>query len=720
MSPKKSPKKVKQSKVSTKNSSARDYWELLSWSDLTDRFGDRTTKRGRDYAKNGNVKSIWATNDGKNILAVVRGSDDYYTLVTLSDGKKKNQFTLSSDCSCPVGMGCKHGVAAIGKYLDLLANNSPISRCAKKDDETWEAFLPDGKKKIITIDEYEEDCDDDDDADYNDDCWNDNDDEWDDDDDWDEPPPRRTVRSVKTVKTTSKDGLETELKKKLQAKSAKELTDLVLQLFKEYDEVREYFEREAFAESLGATNDITKLVEKAIKLIDKEFGSITFDYYDRYHTQSSLNLDPAVAVVKQFTRFDDPLPAIDRVARHLLKKANHYVESAHVEETYEIDSVFSKMAELLLQSKIDPVKLILWSHDISHVGEYDFTGDAVKKILDHSWPMKVWSGVADDMLGNLNANPEKHRWRLRTIIETLDKAKRQKEATDLLRKEAPQANEFGMLVDRLTAFNLLDEAEKIALERRQVEAKTTGDNNKERRRYYHDPWPEQLKKIAEKRKDWPTLASIQAAEFFEHPGRGKLKLFLLTVKKIKGIEAAVRKSIQEFLQSGEYPAVVKKSCKNEKPTSSELKQWPIPFFSFQADAKKSESFFDLLCEWAIDERRCDDVVKWYDEHQKVKTPRRREIDHEKVADAIAKSHPDKAFRIYRNQAEYEMEVTRQYSMAVKTLQKARKALEQAARSSEWPKVMEEIRTTHRRKTNLMKELDDLDTPSIVQQKRKGQ
>jgi len=272
-----------------------------------------------------------------------------------------------------------------------------------------------------------------------------------------------------------------------------------------------------------------------------------------------------------------------------------------------------------------------------------------------------------------------------------------------------------MLTDRLIAFGLLDEAEKIALEHRQTEAA----NQHERRGYYHDPWPDLLKRIAELREDWPTLASIQAAEFFIQPWSSKLKQFLLTVKKIEGIEPVVRKSVQEFLQSGEYPVAIIKSFNNEKPTPSERKRWPIPFFFFQRETKSPEPLFDVLCEWAMDESRPDDVVKWFDEYQKSKMFQPRGVNQEKVADAIVESYPDRAFRIYRDIAEHEMEVTRQYAMAVKILRKARNALELAGHSNDWPHVMEEIRATHRRKTNLMKELDNLETPSIVQQKRKG-
>ena len=708
MSPKKSAQNTK------KTAPVRSFWEQLSWGDITDHFGDRTTQRGRGYDKGGNVKSLWATDDGENLFAVVRGSDDYHTSVSLS--KKKDKFSLRSSCSCPVGINCKHGVATIAKYLGLLASSTPVPRCVKKSDEIWEVFSADGKKNTMTIDEY----DDDDEDDWDD--WDDDDDSWD-EDDWDDSPPARNTKTAKKVKTLAKDDQETVLKKKLQAKSQKELTDLVLLLFHEYDVIREHFEREAFAESVAKTGDIAKLVEKAIKLIDKAFGNASYrgygrrGRYDRYDDGPSFDLTPVHEIIRQFLKFDDPLPAIDQVARHLIKKGTHFIERTGARDTDGIDYVFHTIAEVLLKSKGNPVKSILWAHEISHVGDYDFGGYAMNSILDRAWPIKVWSGVADEMINSLNAEPEKQRSSrgLRTIVQTLDKANRQKEATDLLRKEAPKASEFRMLVDRLIEVNLFDEAEKIIHERRQAQANGT----EKQRGYYHDSWPDCLKVIAEKRKDWPTLASIQAVEFFAHPWRDKLKVFLSTVKKIKGIEPAVRKSIEEFLQSGEFPAVVQKSLKNEKPCVREQEHWPVSFFSFKPDTRRSGPLFDVLCEWAIDEGRPNDVVKWYDEHLKNKTPRSREINHGQVADAICKSHPDRAFRIYRNVAEHEMEVTRQYPMAVRTLRKARQALELSGRGGDWSKVMEEIRTTHRRKSSLMKELDELETPSIIQQKRRG-
>ncbi len=142
-----------------------------------------------------------------------------------------------------------------------------------------------------------------------------------------------------------------------------------------------------------------------------------------------------------------------------------------------------------------------------------------------------------------------------------------------------------------------------------------------------------------------------------------------------------------------------------------------PFFAFQPDSKKIGPRFDVLCDWAIAEKRPNDVVRWFDELSKHKA-KVREIDREKVADAIAASHPDRAFRIYRDLAEHEMEATRNYLSAVRLLRKIRKALDAAKRGADWPKLMTEIRTTHRRKSSLMKQLDELEAGSIVNQKRK--
>ncbi len=726
MPPKKSSKKAavaKSSRVLAKSKKSikpvndtipqnvRTYWEGLAWTDISDHFDDRTTERGRRYGEGGNVESLWATADGRNLLAVVHGTYEYKTLVALENGRKKGSFALDSTCSCPVGSDCKHGVAVIAKFLDLLAKNTSIPPCTELEDDTWETFSMDGKRKVLKIDfdEFEDD---------DDDFWDDGEHDWDDDEDEDdyEPPPKRRKSKAESAKSTSKkdDPVEA-LKSKLNSKSHDALVDIMLGLYNEYNDVREHFKQEAFAESLSKTGGLDKLVDKAIQLIDKGFkgASYDYDYYNRYHGPSGPDLDPVGKVVKQFKRFDDPLPAIDRIARRLIEKGCQYVEQSGAEETDEIDCVFYGMVDVLLASKSAPVDMILWSHEISSLGEYDLGGYAVRKIQEHAWPVKAWSGVADAMLLQNRDKKMENRWGLRTIVETLDKANRQKEATDLLRKEATSSWDCELLADRLINSGLLDEAEKLVLRQQAGALK----NNERRHFHYRDDWIDKLKTIAEKRKDWASLASFQAADFFERPSRNNIEPLIKAAKKLK-VEPIVRQAVQEFLRTGEFPEFVAKSLAGEKSTPKDKKAWPIPFFTFQTDKRKPEPLLDLLCEWAIDENRPKDVLHWFDECSKHKS-KRRDISLREVADAISDMYPDRAFRIYRDQAEHEMEATRNYPEAVRMLRKAQKALEKSGRSAEWPKIIEEVRTTHRRKSSLMKQLNEFEAGSIVKQKMSG-
>ena len=689
----------------------REYWEQLDWSHLSEGFDDRTLQRGRNYGEGGNVQSLWTTEDGKNLLAIVVGTHEYNTLVVLGEGRRKNLFTLRSSCSCPVGSNCKHGVATIVRFLDYLAKNKPIPLCRELEDDTWEVVDATGKTKTMNIDfdEYE----DDEDWENDDDDWYDNDEGWEEDDDEEEEMQKssQTIRKVSSPKPSSKkDALEIALEKKLKDKSPKELVTLVLRLFNDYEDVREYFEQEAFADTVAKSGDIAKLVEKAIKLIDKELRSSGYRNYDDYygHGGLSCNLEPVTAIIKQFEKFDDILPAIDRVAKHLFKKAERLVEETGAEETYDVDVVFDAMAKTLIASKTPPVSIILWAYEMSQIGDYSIGDNAFKSIINRDWSVKIWSGVADVLLAQTQ---KKHDfWSLQTIVKTLDKARRQEEATNLLRTEAAHAREHDMLAERLIEFGFLEEAEKICWEQRKAELK-----EKHYSFYSIGSWSGRLKKIAERRKDYPTQASIEAAAFFENPQRETVMVLLHTAKKLK-VEPTVRSAIEAFLQTGVFPTAIQKGLEGLKPTTKEQAKWQIPFFAFSVEKKEQKPRFDILCEWAIAEQRPNDVVRWFDELSKQKS-KGREISREKVADAIRDSHPERAFRLYRDLAEHEMEVSRDYPAAVRMLRKIREALESWGRSAEWQPLMTQVRMMHRRKPSLMKHIDELEAGSIVNQKR---
>ncbi|MDR1054053.1 MAG: hypothetical protein LBL39_07740 [Planctomycetaceae bacterium] len=516
---------------------------------------------------------------------------------------------------------------------------------------------------------------------------------------------KTTHQSVSAKSGSKKDNLDVpSLKAKLREKSRKELITLILRFFKDYEGVREYFEQEAFAEFLVADNSIVKLVEKAIKMINKGMGNLSYHSY--YDGGVSCDFKPVIDIVRQLGKFDNFLDAVDRVVKHLLKKGGKFFEETGTEDASDFEEVLQEISKLLIASKISPVSIILWVYEMWRVDDYCLCESTlVKDILNRDWSVKIWSEVADAMLGKMYENVAEN-WRdemLRAIINVLDKAHRQEEATNLLRAEAVRVGEQEMLVKRLIKFGFLDEAEKLASEQHKIKLAENGFDT-----YNSDQWSSYLKEIADKKQNWATKASIEAMEFFKYPSVTSILALLSTAKKMK-IESAVRLAIEIFLQTGKLPAAVQKCLNNVKPTAKDCANWRIPFFVFRLNESKIIPRFDVLCKWAIAEKRPNDVVYWFDEIAKQKSPRGGmfEVTREEVADAIINSHPERAFKLYSELAEYEMEDTRNYSYATQLLQKVRKALENMKRTADWQKILTEIRTKHRRKSNLMKLLDKL-------------
>jgi hypothetical protein len=525
------------------------------------------------------------------------------------------------------------------------------------------------------------------------------------------PMPRK--KTTKAVASNQKFKPDT-LHKRLKTMSQEELVTLVMQLAKDHPAVQEQFEHEHLAAAASKSGKMDQLVKKAIEMIDKgiDYGSYG---YGRYHDGPSLDLRSVAEFVKQFQIFDDPMPGLDQIARHLIKKGKRYLEETGDEDDYDFHIVFEAIASALLKSKSEPAKIILWSYEMDDLEDYDLLGGMGTTICDHAWPVKVWSTVADDLLATLKKKPLQSRdhTRLRKLVTVLDKAKRSNEATDLLRKEAPGINEHEMLIDRLIEGNCLDEAKTIATGLLQKDS--TAPQN-----HYRDlMWMRHLKTIAEKQKDKATLASLQAAIFLHQPHWETIHPLLKSAKTLK-VEPAIRKEMEAFLLTGTLPECVATTLSGKTPIPSAKAIWPLPVFFYQPKPDLSKSKYDVLCQWAIKEKRAHDVIRWYDELKSNNSLQRR-INSLEVAEAVIASYPDRAFQIYRKAAEEEMNTTStsRYPTAVSHLRKAKEALQIAKRDQEWAKVMEEIRSKHGRKPSLMKQIAEMEAGSIVNQRRRN-
>jgi len=111
-------------------------WTALSWDDLTEWAGPRSVERGRAYQKQGRVHDLAISEDGW-LLATVTGGERYAVTVWCEQSAKTGG-ALYSRCTCPVGAsGCKHAVAVVAEYLEMLGKDAEAP-VADQDDERWE------------------------------------------------------------------------------------------------------------------------------------------------------------------------------------------------------------------------------------------------------------------------------------------------------------------------------------------------------------------------------------------------------------------------------------------------------------------------------------------------------------------------------------------------------------------------------------------------------
>lgn len=104
-----------------------DPFKDLTWDDLEDWAGAAIVSRGRSYHRDGLVKDLARTADG-DLVAWVLGTKEYATQVEMDDGE------LSSSCTCPYDGACKHAVAVVLAYLDLLKQGKDPQSADERDE----------------------------------------------------------------------------------------------------------------------------------------------------------------------------------------------------------------------------------------------------------------------------------------------------------------------------------------------------------------------------------------------------------------------------------------------------------------------------------------------------------------------------------------------------------------------------------------------------------
>jgi len=132
---------------------------IFTAQDVIRNFDPRDTNRGRIYQTQGQVKDVQIEKNGAKISALVQGTARTPYHVTVTAEKRHGIIEIESECTCPVGYMCKHGVAAL---YEAIAQESraherihAAGHAPKKSDGTL------SPKLLKWIDQFDEEDSDD-------------------------------------------------------------------------------------------------------------------------------------------------------------------------------------------------------------------------------------------------------------------------------------------------------------------------------------------------------------------------------------------------------------------------------------------------------------------------------------------------------------------------------------------------------------------------------
>ncbi len=645
-----------------KKSSKRDLFEELSWDVLEQWAGSRVLSRGQGYQRSHRVKELAQTRTGA-LVAWVHGGQKYATEVDFEDGE------LISVCTCPYRNNCKHAVAVVLEYLDHLKKKLEVPQVTGQDQRL---ALLEGMDEEDREHEYEEEEDEEIDSDR--------------------------LLSRKSGKLVPVD-----LKGFLEEQTKGQLITLLTDLSERYPNVLEDLEDRQTL-SKGSVMRIVAAVRKEIQALSSEPGWRNH-WNDEGYTPDYSRVKGRLKSLLAKGHADEVLA----LGKELLEAGIRQVEMSDDEgETgIEISSCLDSVFQALPQSTLSPVEQMLWVIDAELEDEYELCY-AAESFWKKKQKASDWNIVADRLLERLNKfKPVKgedsfsrsyHTDNLTNwIIRALENSGRHEEIIPLCEQEAIITGSYIRLVDLLRKAKRLEEAELWIHKGIKATQKQWPGIAKQLK--------DALREMREKEGDWLKVAAFRAEDFIQSPSLHTFQDMKKAAEKAK-VWPEVRAAALLYLETGELP--------QSDPT------WPLPETGVKEDREPRKSEFpmaDVLIDIAIEEKRPDDVLKWYD-HSKSKKRNFWGGDgyqEDKIAGAVVDLYPDRAIAIWKNLAEKQIALTqpKAYETAAVYLRKVHNFLKKLKREEEWKDYLLKLRQANARKSKLIEILSRLEGRRIV-------
>ena len=379
---------------------------------------------------------------------------------------------------------------------------------------------------------------------------------------------------------------------------------------------------------------------------------------------------------------------------------------------------------------------ILFAVDACLNDPCDVVDDTVSTILDARWPKADWSGVADALHGRLkkmskNADYEfSYKYKRQRIsgwlLTALENAGRDDELLRVYETEAQATASYERLVTYLIAERKYEEAERWARE--------GIENTCEKLPGIASSLATKLCELARRRRKWDVVAADAAWRFFDRPGTTAFKELVDRAARAECAEA-VRAAALGFLETGKRPVeqVVVAGGKDKGKRKLRIDSaWPLPvpdyLLPLMCQVKPVHAtqgpHFDVLLDMAIDAKKPDDVLRWYDRMRAGKGCSAgswgRGAWHggstaDRVAAAVAKSHPERALEIYRQGLDSYLPHanTSAYESAAAYLKAMRPIMRSLKQAKQWDALLAEIREKYRNRPRFMETLDRLEGRTIL-------
>jgi uncharacterized Zn finger protein len=214
-----------------------------------------------------------------------------------------------------------------------------------------------------------------------------------------------------------------------------------------------------------------------------------------------------------------------------------------------------------------------------------------------------------------------------------------------------------------------------------------------------------LREMREKEGNWFKVAAFRVDDFLGSPSLAAFDEMRKVSEKAK-VWPDVRKAALRYLETGKLPQT--------EPS------WPLPEAGVRKETAYSHEkapMIHTLIDIAIDEKRPDDVLRWYD-GPKAKRENYWGWDgyqEVSIAEAVADHYPDRALAIWKDLAERQIALTKPsaYETAAGYLRSIRDLLRKLSREYEWKDYVSRLRQANIRKSRFVETLDRLDSRPII-------